>query len=220
MGYYGNSGQGNRGKKYILAGGASLRSPETEERGRRFGAWFAGAEAELRAYLAKCGDFDADAYSAAYLSVHEAIVEKGRLISNLRAYFLRTYFTARLQRTVDAVRRASRDLPIREDRGWYETAEPGADLSPSKLEEVLEYVRRRYQGEGATYFEVYVGLWPDVSYDRVAEVAGVPRHKVWPVMGRIFRDLAARGRACDLTDARDDIYLSGGRKGRKNDKKS
>lgn len=219
MGYYGNSGRGNRGKKYVLAGGASLRSPETEERGRRFGAWFTGAEAELRAYLAKCGDFDADAYSAAYLSVHEAIVEKGREISNHRAYFLRTYFTARLQRTVDAVRRASRDLPIREDRDWYETSESGADLVVTELEEVRAYVHRRYPGEGSLYFDIYVGLWPDVSYDRVAEVAGVPRHKVWPVMGRIFRDLAARGRGCDLTDARDDIYLSRSRKGWKNDKK-
>ena len=213
MGYYGNSGGGNRGKRYVRAAGASLRSPETEERGRRFGSWFEGAEPELRAYLVKCGDFDAEAYSDASLSVHAAIVEKRRLISNLRAYFLRTYFTARLQRTVSAARCASRDRQISEDLGRYETAEAGAGLAVTELEEVRAYVHRRYPGEGATYFDWYVGLWPDVSYDRVAELAGVPRHKVWPVMGRIFRDLAARGRACDLTDEQDDIYLSRGRKG-------
>ncbi len=210
MGYYGNSGGRNRGKKYIRGAAALPPSAESEERAQAFARWFAREEESLLAYLSKRGDFDAESYGAAYLSVWDAIARKGAVLTNYRAYFLRTYFTTRLSRRVSDRKQEARHVPIEEARGLHSPSEGGEDeKSPlPSLDEVLDYVRAEYPGEGAAYFEIYVALWPDVTYDRVAEIAGVTRFAVWSAMGRIRRDLEARWRrVCDPTDARDCFYL-------------
>lgn len=216
MGYYGNSGGRNRGKKYIRGGAALPPSAESEERAQAFACWFAREEESILAYLSKRGDFDAESYGAAYLSVWDAIARKGVIVTNYRPYFLRAYFTTRLSRRVGDCKREAGHVPIEEVRGLHSPSkedEGGGEKTPlPSLDEVLDYVRAEYPGEGAAYFEMYVALWPDVTYDRVAEIAGVTRFAVWSVMGRIRRDLEARWRrmrrVCDPTDARDQFYLS------------
>ncbi|WP_301666264.1 hypothetical protein [uncultured Alistipes sp.] len=216
MGYYGNSGGRNRGKKYIRGAAALPPSAESEERAQAFARWFALEEESILAYLSKRGDFDAESYGAAYLSVWDAIARRGVILTNYRAYFLRTYFTARLSRRVNDCKQEARHVPIEEARGLHSPSEGGEkedEESPlPSLDEVLDYVRSEYPGKGAAYFEIYVSLWPDVTYDRVAEIAGVTRFAVWSAIGRIRRDLEARWRrmrrVCDPTDARDWFYLS------------
>jgi hypothetical protein len=41
-------------------------------------------------------------------------------------------------------------------------------------------------------FEIYVGLSPDISYKRMSIILGIPATRIWPVIGRIKKDLVKR----------------------------
>lgn len=204
MATYGNSGGRNRGKNYIKLTGSETATPESEARARDFMAWYGANMDGLRRSLYN-GFYDADLMSETALHIYNCIALKGLRVDNYRGYYLRAYHTTRMA----ALKRDSenQERTVRIDYGTDRNpARVEAEIVPhpadgdrkayevaaARLEnEILEYVRAKYDAAAVALFEIYVALRPDISYKRLSELLGWPLCKIWPVMGAIRKDVAA-----------------------------
>lgn len=206
MGTYGNSGGRNKGKHYVKLKGDEAPTPENEARAREFLEWYAGTEEELKRTLFP-GFREEELMVETAIGIYDAIALKGRRIDNYRGYYLRAYHTARLAAKKKAGEEEARRVGIEELRrrpgrteGAFEMQTEGVDESGEEApgrrgdlkEEVMEFVRGRYDEGAVALFEIYVALWPEISYKRLAEMLGWPLHRIWPILGRIRREVALR----------------------------
>ncbi len=199
MATYGNSGGRNRGKKYIKLTGNEVATPENEARAREFMRWYGEHVERLRESLYR-GYLDEDVMAGTALNIYEGIALKGMRIDRYWGYYLRAYHT----NLMAAKRRAQR-----EEARWVRLSDPAvcaarmeaevamsntgeAGAAGARREEILEYVRTNYEEWAVALFEIYVGLWPDISYKRLARLLGWPLHRIWPALGAIRRGIAAR----------------------------
>lgn len=206
MATYGNSGGRNRGKRYIKLTGGETATPENETRAHDFMAWYGANICDLRRGLYN-GFCDADLMSETALHIYDCIAFKGLRIDNYRSYYLRAYHTNRIA----AIKRDGENLSrtIRIDNGglggnpnriearvvprFPDGDRKAYEVAAARLEtEILEYVRGKYDAAAVALFEIYVALRPDISYKRLSELLGWPLCKIWPIMGAIRKDVAAR----------------------------
>lgn len=208
MARYGNSGGRNRGKKYVKLRGDETATPESEARARDFMEWYGQHVDQLRYYVRGGGTpLDEDTFSETLLRVYDAIAYKGADIRNYVAYFLLTYRTT----LVAAQKRAGEDrakhiyydradTPRTVEAEVSELADPGfnshlyEELITTLDGEILDYVRSHYDEVAVSLFEMYIGLAPDISYKRLAALLGIPGAKIWPVIGQIKKEIAAKFR--------------------------
>lgn len=178
----------NTGKKYIKLRGHEVPTPQNELRAREFMTWYAANMQKLERYAQGSGGIlDADIFSDTFLRLYDDIALKGLNINNYTAYFLRAYRT----KYIDSRKGITDDLdtdiadPVFDSKLYEEVVET---LSA----EVFEYVRGRYDDVSISLFEIYIGLAPEVSYKRLANMLGIPEFKVWPAIGKIKKDVAAK----------------------------
>lgn len=179
-------------------------SPENDAKARAFMAWYGNNMDKLRYYV-KGGnlEFDEDLFTDAFLRAYEAIARRGTDVKDNVGYFLQSYRATFLDSKKAPEINKADDTAV----GNLRASDFDSDLYEEVVEtintEMLEYVRKSYDEVAVSLFEIYVGLSPDISYKRMAVILGIPATKIWPVIGKIKKDLVKR------FDGRRDFLLSG-----------
>jgi len=179
----------NKGKKYIKLQGYEIPTPESEKRAIEFMEWYAANMHKLKYYAqGEGGIFDADIFSDTFLKIYDAIALKGFKIKDYTGYFLRSYRLAFINsKKIDKTAVLETDVADTEFNSYmYE------EVIEKLNNEVMEYVRLNYDEISVSLFEMYIGLAPDISYKRLANMLGYPEFKIWPVIGKIKKDVTKR----------------------------
>lgn len=179
-------------------------SPENEAKARAFMSWYAANMDKLRYYVQGSGlEYDEDLFTDAFLRAYEAIARRGTDVKDNVGYFLQSYRATFLDSKKAPEINKADDTAV----GNLRASDFDSDLYEEVVEtintEMLEYVRKSYDEVAVSLFEIYVGLSPDISYKRMAVILGIPATKIWPVIGKIKKDLVKR------FDGRRDFLLSG-----------
>lgn len=165
-------------------------NPVNESKAQAFSVWFGVNAERLRRYVSGGRlPYDEDVFSETFLRVYDAVARCGTSIRDYTGYFLRAYQFVYLD--------GRRSAPPHEEIDRVRLPPPPSDddtreLPPDLRGVMLDYVRRNYDESAVSLFEMYVGLLPNISYKRLSCITGVPLSKIWPVMGRIKKDLTER----------------------------
>ena len=131
------------------------------------------------------------------LAIYDAIAYKGADVKDYVFYFYRSYYNLYLAGKRKPGPDFLDDISVGEDRTLTDTLEaPDFDYYNYEIAvdalktEILDYVRARYNPVEVSLFEIYVGLYPDTSYKRIAALLGIPFYKVWASIGAIRKDVA------------------------------
>lgn len=171
-----------------------IPADEREARARRFMEWFAVNSDRVRRCI-PWTEYDEDLFMDAFVKASGFIRRTGTAIRAYDAYFLRVYrnvrsdfFRKRMPNTEDPERGYVRYAVSANDRdvAEYEVS------NDSLVAEILDYVRDNYDEAAVSLFEIYVGLFPDISYSRMADMLGMSKNKIWPVIGKIKKDVVKK----------------------------
>lgn len=162
---------------------------DNEKIARDFMDWYGANMDRLRYYVK---DYDEDLFTEAFLRAYNAILRRGTVINDYTGYFLRTYRATFLDsKKAPDIRRAEENelLQIRD-------TEFNSDLYEEVVEtlntEVLEYVRDHYDPLSTSLFEIYLGLFPEMSYAKLSIMLGISEPRIKQRVGPIKKDVAVR----------------------------
>jgi DNA-directed RNA polymerase specialized sigma24 family protein len=151
--------------------------------------WYAAHAEELAYYVGGAYPYDHDAAITAAMRCRDAVAAGADVKSNT-AYYLQAYRSVYLnaQRQVGRYTATPPDgLP---DVADDPTPDVDADARCAELAaDVLAYVRDNYNLSEAAIYEVYVGLLPDTSYQRMAAAFGLPVSRVRAAVSAIRADI-------------------------------
>lgn len=191
----------NKGKKYVKLRGGEVATPENEARAREFLEWY-GANAEIISNkLIYEHLYDDEIATDTMLNVYDCIAYKGLEVRDYKFYFLRAYHTNYVAtKKRKGVPPVSIDTPMYEDGERLGDTIAAPDFDYEAYEEtidtiertIIEYVRANYSPTECSIFEIYIALYPDISYKKMAKMLGFPVHNIWPVIGTIKKDLVTR----------------------------
>lgn len=198
----------NKGKKYKRLTGLEVATPENLARANDFLIWYGDNTDDLKNRINKnrshrnsyCPDLMGDTM----LGIYDAIAYKGADVKDYVFYFYRSYYNLYLAGKrkpgpdfLDDIIIWGEDRHGREPKTMTDMLEaPDFDYYNYEIEvdalktEILDYVRARYNPVEVSLFEIYVGLYPDTSYKRIAALLGIPFNKVWASIGAIRKDVA------------------------------
>lgn len=194
MAKLGNSGGRNKGKKYKKLTGFEMATPESEAKARDFMEWYgANFEALKRELYYKGRFFDDEVATDTALIIYDAIALKFAKVESYKHYFFRAYHTNAIKKARDEGRELAQTHEL--DSGTFELPAPTFDYDTYEREvnafseEVLNYVRAKYPPYECSIFEIYIGLQPDTSYDKLSALLGISRTTVWQTIGAIRKDV-------------------------------
>ena len=184
-------------RKYIKLRGDEVPTPDNEKRAREFMTWYAANMSKLRYYAQGAGyPIDDDLFSDTMLRVYDAIALKGVEIKDYTGYFLQSYRGVFINNEKRKSNGTVLSVPLLlEKPAEHDT--PAPEFASREYEEavdainneVMEYVRETYDEMSISLFEMYVGLAPDVSYKKLAEMLGLPFAKVWTSIGSVKKSV-------------------------------
>lgn len=193
----------NKGKKYKRLTGLEVATPENLARANDFLIWYGDNTDDLKNRINKnrshrnsyCPDLMGDTM----LGIYDAIAYKGADVKDYVFYFYRSYYNLYLNGKRKPGPDFLDDIKVGEVRTLSDTLEApdfayyNYEIEVGALKtEILDYVRARYNPVEASLFEIYVGLYPDTSYRRIAALLGIPFNKVWTSIGAIRKDVAVK----------------------------
>lgn len=189
----------NKGKKYKKLKGDEKPTVESAARARAFMAWFGVRFEEIQRGFGPA--FNDEVAVDTAVRIHDDIALKGTVIQGkYRHYFIRAYNINLIAYKKNEARRKAQHVDIdeqsEEGRPWAELLGV-EDMDPHDYEyavdtlraEVLDFVRRHHDPLSASLFEIYVELSPDISYNRLAQMLGIPYRKIWQDLGAIKKDV-------------------------------
>lgn len=168
-------------------------APDCEARARAFMDWYGLNADRLRHYV---HEYDEDLFSDAFLRAYEAIARHCTVVKDYTGYFLRTYRATFLDaKKAPDTKRADESMVERLTQSDFNSA-LYENITDSLNAEVLEYVRDSYDEISVSLFEIYVGLAPEMSYRRIAEMLGLSRHfvryRILPIKQGVIKRFGAR----------------------------
>lgn len=188
----------NKGKKYKKLRGGEVATADSASRARKFMMWFGLRFEEIQKGFGPL--FNDEVAVDTALRIREDIELKGLVINGkLRHYYIRSYNLNLIAHKKRERTRTVMHVEIDNDEEGRPLAETLGceDVDPREYEiavdtlrdEVLEFVRRHHDPVAASLFEIYVELSPDISYNRLARMLGVPYRFVWQELGAIKKDV-------------------------------
>lgn len=183
----------NTGKKYIKLRGDEVPTKDGEKRAAEFMGWYADNMERVRRCAAGTGfPVDDDLLTDTFITIHDAILYKGARIVNYTAYFLRAYKS----RHINDVKKksAAEFIPVTErvdleNVDVSEIVTKHREAVDTLNDEIMEYVRWTNDGVTAALFEIYMRLYPDVSYKKLSDLFGIPFIKVWSSIGKVRKNV-------------------------------
>lgn len=194
MARLGNSGGKNKGKKYKKLTGLEMATPESEAKARDFMEWYGANFEDLKRELYYKGrTFDDEVATDTALLIYDAIALKGAKVESYKHYFFRAYHTNAIKSARDTVTHLANHVEL----DGVVLAASSVDLDTYEREvdifsaEVLEYVREWFSPFDCSIFEIYIGLHPETSYNKLSALLGIPRFTIYTTIGAIRKELAA-----------------------------
>jgi len=192
----GNSGGKNRGKKYKKLTGYEMATPESEAKARDFMDWYgANFDTLKRELFYKGRAFDDQIATDTALIIYDAIALKGVTIESYKHYFFRAYHTNAVKDARAEIAQSAREIEL--DASTLQLPACSVDLDTYEREvdifsaEVMEYVREGFSPFDCSIFEIYIGLHPETSYNKLSALLGIPRFTIYTTIGAIRKELAA-----------------------------
>lgn len=184
----------NKGKKYIKLTGYEVATPESQARADEFLNWYAQNLHSLKRKLAHNGrTYDEDVASETAILIYDAIALKGAKVESFAHYFFRAYQTNALRAKQGESKYAAEvlriDASVTIEAPTYDFAafEKEADELSA---EILQYVRENYAPLVCSLFEIYIGLQPETSYNKLSAMLGIPRSTIERNITAIRKDVA------------------------------
>lgn len=159
-----------KGSKYIKLRGDEVATPENQRRADLFMKWYGAVFAKCALPYQRSAEFDSDTAGDTALQIYDDIALKGRKIKSYKNYFFLAYTTNYKKRY-----KTNSEVPLSEAE-LEEVAKCQAErnkLIHALRSDILEYVRERRPPFDCALFEIYEGLYPDISYARMAEMLGL-----------------------------------------------
>lgn len=187
-------------KKYIKLKGHEKPTPESERRARAFMQWYASRMETLRNEWLYEGLYDDEVATDAALYIYNSIALKGLQIKGkYKWYYLRAYHMRLLAEKKKRQQRTVRHVCLDDENGSaYQLPAPAFDYNGFETavgelnSEMMAYVRENYPALQAAIFEIYIALQPQMSYQKLSAMLGLPAKIFIPTMVRIRRDLAEK----------------------------
>lgn len=180
----------NKGKKYIKLTGEEIATAESEARGTRFVNWYGVMFKFLRK---KVRNLDDETATETMLQIYNDIVYKDVRIANYFKYYLRAYHTMKLKRAIEYSKHIERCPLICEQHEDIVVADFDVDkyegIADKLCADILEHVRGKYNAREVSLFEIYTGLYPDVSYEYLGDMLGISASLISNTISAIKRDL-------------------------------
>lgn len=168
-------------------------APDCEARARAFMEWYSLNTDRLKYYV---DHYDEDLFTDAFLRAYEAIARRCTVVRDYTGYFLRTYRATYLDaKKAAGSRRADENAITRLQQPEF-NSELYENIAALLNAEVLEYVRDSYDEISVSLFEIYVGLAPEMSYRRIADMLGLSEHvvrfRIMPIKKDVVERFGAR----------------------------
>lgn len=181
----------NKGKKYVKLKGYEVATPESAARAAEFLDWYAE---NLHSLKRKLRAYDDDVVSETVILIYDAIALKGAKVESFAHYFFRAYQTNAL-RAVQAGTKYAQEV-ARVDTEVHLLKASTYDFAAYEKEadelsaEILRYVREKYDPLVCSLFEIYIGLQPETSYNKLSALLGIPRSTIERNITAIRKDVA------------------------------
>lgn len=180
-------------KKY-QKGVTTPKSVESANKGSEFMQWFAASVKHITRCVQKGGTgtpVNEDILHDTAIRVYEAIAFKGTEVSDFLGYFLTSYRMATY--AAASSRYEFEELTPEHGRtAEVYDAEAYECAVFEFTEEVLEYVRGAYKPYAVSLFEMYVGLSPQVSTEKLANMLNLSPFSVRNNINEIKADVRKR----------------------------
>lgn len=171
-------------------------TPQNEAKARDFMNWYANNMHRIKQYIPG-NEYSEDMASDALIRGYNAIARGGTVVNDYLRYFLKTYRATFLDSRkspnilrTDEVDVASMTVVEADTAGYEEAVE-------NLRNEIIGYVRNRYDGAAATVFEIYTELYPNASYPFLSRMLGIPRSRVKMWVGGVKKGIVEHFGNCD-----------------------
>lgn len=184
-----------KGSKYVKLKGFEVATPENKKRADAFMRWFGyNSEWLSRVLNLKDQPYNYDIAVDTALKIYDDIALKGRELHSNKKYFFRAYRTNYLAAKI------KNDKDVRAFTSIENQHLAANNFDPHENEraidnlkcEILEYVRANFDEVSVALFEIYVGLQPETSYDKMSALLGVPHHTINTSLGNIRKSVQTR----------------------------
>lgn len=167
----------NKGKRYIYLKGDEVAKPEDLKRANAFLIWYGLSLKALKSQLYYRGRaFDHDVAQDTALTIYDNIAFKSSEIKDIKGYFFMAYQTNKLKALRDD---GSTDYIDPETQELEDAITEEYERELHELREaILAYVREEREAFDCTLYEMYEGLYPDISHRRLADMLGLPEHTI------------------------------------------
>lgn len=183
----------NTGKKYIKLHGDEVPTVDSEKRAAEFMCWYADNMERVKRCAVGTGfPVDDDLLTDTFIGIHDAILYKGARIVNYTAYFLRSYKSRQIN---GEKKKSATEFVSVTERAELENVDVSdlvikhREAVDMLNEEIMEYVRWTNDSVTAALFEIYMRLYPDVSYKKLSDLFGIPFIKVWSSLGKVRKNV-------------------------------
>lgn len=187
----------NTGKKYIKLIGYEVAKPENEAKARDFMRWYSQNIDKIKHYILSSGVvLNEDIMTESLLTIYNAISLKGANVKSYMSYYIHSYrmaFMASKKSSMTTVDYLSDTIEAEVFKTLPEyNSEYIEEEINSFYTEIMNYVRENYNEIESSVFELYIGLYPAISYRKLSKIFGLSFSLVWTVIGKIKKDVVSK----------------------------
>lgn len=185
----GNSGSGNKGKKYIKVKDGMAASPENEAKAQSFAVWFGQWYGCLQEELKRKDTYDEDTLNDTFMRMYDKIRFGGLDIADYKAYFHRAFFTNFMQRVFAEKQSCTTSLNIQDQVDDTAGEEELIDDMLSLEFDIFDYVYRKYPVQQFEIFKMYIRLKPAINYSELSKITDISVTSISEIISKIRRDV-------------------------------
>lgn len=193
----GNSGSGNKGKKYIKIKEGAVATPDNQAKAERFALWFGEWYERLQVELMRKDTYDEDVLNDTFIRIYDKIRFGGLNILDYKAYFHRAFFTNFMQQVFTQNQSVIISLTT-QDKEDESLSDEELILYKQSLEnDIFDYVYNRYPVQQFEIFKMYVRLKPAINYAELSKMTEMSVTTISEIVSKIRRDVSRQHDFCN-----------------------
>lgn len=185
----GNSGSGNKGKKYMKIKEGAIVPPENEAEAQRFAKWFGQWYERLQEELIRKATYDEDVLNDTFMRMYDKIRFGGLDITDYKAYFHRAFFTNFMQQVFAEKQSRTTSLGLVDQMDDTGTEEELIDYKLSLEYDIFDYVYHKYPVQQFEIFKMYIRLKPAINYSELSKITEISVTSISEIISKIRRDV-------------------------------
>lgn len=191
----GNSGGGNKGKKYLKIKGNEVITPENQNKADSFKIWFGSMYKTLQKELISKDTYDEDVLNDTFLRLHDKILYGGLVIADYKAYFHRAFFTNYIQHAINKNKLSEKIIEFDYSTDVIDESEDNIKIEIQEIllsSDVMDYVSRKYPKAQFELFKMYVSLKPCINYSELSNITSLSTSRISEIISTIRRDILTK----------------------------